>query len=276
MQPAPSRISNPFQVGLLGGLGVMTALVIGTAVATLANIITYVAAAIFIALGLDPFVRWLEQRGLGRPIAVLIVVASVIATLAIIVWTALPTLLDQVTEFLSNTPDVLESLTSLSWFQSIDEQFGGAATEALTQVGAYVSNSSNWAVMLGGVVQVGLTIFNGFVGTLVVVVLSIYFMASLNTFKRWVHSLVPASKRESFIDVTDKIASAIGRYVIGQASIALINSVLAFVLMTILGTPYSVALAFVVFLLGLVPLLGTISVPSWCLSCRLPFLPRRG
>jgi len=38
------KLSNAFQVGLLGGLGVLTALLIGGAITTLANVITYVAA----------------------------------------------------------------------------------------------------------------------------------------------------------------------------------------------------------------------------------------
>ena len=68
------RVSNAFQLGLLGGLGVLTALVIGSMVATVANIITYVFAAMFIALGLDPVVSFLEKRNLKRPLAILTVV----------------------------------------------------------------------------------------------------------------------------------------------------------------------------------------------------------
>ena len=54
------KVSNAFQVGLLGGLGVLTALVFGNMIATIASIITYVFAAIFIALGLDPIVSFIE------------------------------------------------------------------------------------------------------------------------------------------------------------------------------------------------------------------------
>ncbi|MEN9660534.1 MAG: hypothetical protein RLZZ443_463, partial [Actinomycetota bacterium] len=40
MAPNNFKISNPFQIGLLGGLGVLTALVIGGMFVSLANIIT--------------------------------------------------------------------------------------------------------------------------------------------------------------------------------------------------------------------------------------------
>ena len=60
------RITNGFMFGLLGGLGVLAALVLGNAIATLASILTYIAAALFIALGLDPIISWLGRRNIKR------------------------------------------------------------------------------------------------------------------------------------------------------------------------------------------------------------------
>ena len=54
MSSNPLKVSNAFQLGLLGGLGVLTALLIGSMVVTVASVLTYVFASIFIALGLDP------------------------------------------------------------------------------------------------------------------------------------------------------------------------------------------------------------------------------
>jgi len=47
--------------------------------------------------------------------------------------------------------------------------------------------------------------------------------------------------------------------VMGQISIALINAVLAFVMMSIVGIPFSLLLSFVSFLLALIPLVGSVS-----------------
>ena len=67
------KIQNAFRFGLFGGLGVLVALGIGTAVGTLATIITYIGAAIFLALGLDPAVSWLEKHRFPRWLAILTV-----------------------------------------------------------------------------------------------------------------------------------------------------------------------------------------------------------
>ena len=47
------KINNAFSLGLFGGLGVLVALLIGSSVANLATILTYIGAAIFLALGID-------------------------------------------------------------------------------------------------------------------------------------------------------------------------------------------------------------------------------
>jgi predicted PurR-regulated permease PerM len=51
----------------------------------------------------------------------------------------------------------------------------------------------------------------------------------------------------------------VGRYVIGQASVAGLNATLAFIAMSLVGLPFALILAFIVFLLAVIPLIGSIS-----------------
>jgi predicted PurR-regulated permease PerM len=253
------KVSNAFQIGLLGGMGVLTALVIGNMITTIANIITYVFASIFIALGLDPVVRFLERRKVKRPLAILTVVIGVLAIFGTLIWSLAPTLVSQTAHFVRQAPDLLKGVTQLDWVVRLDGQFGGAITNGLTSLGDFLGDSANWPSMLGGLVQVGLSIFNGFFAGLVIVVLSIYFMASLENFKQWIYKLVSKSKREKFIGISEQISNSVGRYVMGQITIAMINAILAFIMMTVVGIPFSLLLAFVAFLLALIPLVGSVS-----------------
>lgn len=253
------KISNAFQIGLLGGLGVLTALIIGGAITTIANIIAYVAAAIFIALGFEPLVNKLMSWGLKRRYAILAVALTILALLAALFSLVLPTLATETAHFIETAPGVLASVSDLPFITAIDERLGGAISDALNSTGAYLGDSANWPTMLGGVVQVGISIFNGAFGAIIIIILSLYFMASMNTFKRWVYSLVAASKRERFVDLSEQISTSVGRYVMGQASIAAIAGVTSFIFMSIAGVPFALVLAMIAFLLGLVPLVGTIS-----------------
>lgn len=256
------RISNAFQLGLLGGLGVLTALVIGGAISTLANVITYVAAAIFIALGLEPIVTKITSMGLQRRYAILIVMFTLVVVIAILIAAVFPTLASQAANFVKNAPAFLTGVREIPLFIQIDNQFRGSVSTALISAGEYLADSANWPKMLGGVVQVGLSIFNGFFGALIVLVLSLYFMASMTSFKSWIYGLVAASKREKFADITEQIATSVGRYVMGQVTIGIIQSVLVFILLTITQVPFALVIAAIAFLLGLIPLVGTITAAT--------------
>ena len=105
------KVSNPFLIGLFGGLGVLTALLLGGAVATLANVITYIFAAIFLALGLDPLVSALERFKFPRPAAVLTVVVGLLGLLGVLIWNLVPTLITESTRFLESALQLLQDIT---------------------------------------------------------------------------------------------------------------------------------------------------------------------
>jgi predicted PurR-regulated permease PerM len=256
---SPTKITNAFQVGLLGGLGVLTALVIGSMVATIANIITYVFAAIFIALGLDPVVNFLERRKFKRPMAITTVVVIFFGIVGGLIWAVTPSLVRQTAHFIQQAPVLLSGISHIDWVIKLDDQFGGAISTALTSTGSFLGDSKNWPSMLGGVVKVGLSIFNGFFAGLTIVILSIYFMASLDSFKQWIYKLVRARSRENFISISEQISNSVGRYVMGQVTIASINATLAFIMMSIAQIPFPLLFAFIAFVLALIPLVGSIT-----------------
>ena len=253
----PVRIGNAYQVGLLGGLGVLTAILIGNALTAIATIITYVSAAIFITLGLDPVVSFLEKRRIPRGLAILIVVVAIFGSFGGLIALLVPTIASQGSNLISNAPEILNNFAQTPWVHSLDVQMGGSISHSLDNLGAFISNSNNWPTVLGGVVQVSMMVFSGFFAGLTILILSLYFMASLSSFKRFTYSLVPASKRATFIEFSEVISNSIGRYVIGQVSIAAINAVLGFAVMSIFGVPYAVVLAVMSFLLVLVPMIGS-------------------
>lgn len=259
MSSSPIKVSNAFQVGLLGGLGVLLALLIGSMFISLASVLTYLFAAIFIALGLDPIVRWIETKGTSRPLAIAIVAMSIVALFVLIGMAVLPNLITQTAHFVESTPQIIEGLTNVPMIQNLDARFGGVITDTLNNAGSFIADSGNWPTMLGGVVKVGLSIVNGITGGIIILILSLYFMASLNSFKQFIYKLVPASRRDKFENISEQVSSSVGRYVMGQVIIAALNAVLSFAFMLIAGIPYAGVLATIAFLLALIPLVGSIS-----------------
>jgi len=271
------KIQNPFRLGLLAGLGVLVAIVIGGAIGSLATIITYIGAAIFLALGLDPFVTWLEKRKVKRPIAILIALVGVLGIFAGLVLSIIPVLVQQITNVVELvTKNVVPSVTNgtivddiaatLPWLDKT------TVSTIVDQISAFFSNPDTIADISSGVLQVGVGIGTGTFGAIIVVILMIYFVASLSSLKRGVYRLVPASKRESFIDLAEQITASVGRYVMGQIGLALINGVLSFIVLTfIFRVENSALLAFIAFLGSLIPLVGTLSASVIIILATLLF-----
>ena len=254
-----SRITNAFQLGLVGTLGVLTALLLGAAVSQTATILTYVAIAIFTALGLDPAVRSLTNRKLPRPVAVGIVVAVFLSAVALLVWAVVPAVVNEGLKLVGRIPGFVDQLVTAEWIANLDRNLNGSISAATENAINYLTDSNNWPSLVGGVLQVGIGAATGAVGFLVVVILSIYFMASIESMKHYVSKLVSASKRERFIELTDQVTYSVGRWVMGQVTVAAIHAVVLFVFLSIVSAPYAPLLAVVAFVLAIVPLIGSVS-----------------
>ena len=74
--------------------------------------------------------------------------------------------------------------------------------------------------------------------------------------KKWGYRLAPRSRRARVEALSEEITGSVGNYVIGQAVVALLNATFAFIVMSIVGVPFAVLLAFVVALLAFIPLVG--------------------
>jgi predicted PurR-regulated permease PerM len=253
------KIQNPFRLGLLAGLGVLVALGIGTMVGQLATIITYVGAAIFLALGLDPIVSFLERRKLPRWAALLVTVVVALGAFVGIFYLIVPTIVAQASKLVNEVINYTSSLTWTDFINNVQSFVGSSVNvqDIADQAVKYLQN--NLDTISGGVLAAGLVIVNGVFGAIIVLILTLYFTASLDSFKRALYQLVPASKRAKFADIAEQISTSVGRYVIGQAALALCNGVLSFIFLSIIGAQLPAVFAFIAFLASLIPLVGTIS-----------------
>ncbi len=252
---------NAFKFGLLGGLGVLVAIGIGGAVTSLATILTYIGAALFLALGLDPLVSWLETKGVKRPVAILISFAGVLSIVAGLVFAIVPVIVDQVQTLVAQVPVIAAGIQDQSLIETVQRTFPLLdVQQVIDEVTKRLQDSEFIGSLGGGVLQAGITIATGLTGALIILILTLYFVASLSSIKRGLYQLVPASRRGNFVNIAEQISDSVGRYVVGQVTLALFNGVLSFIVLTFfVQAKYSALLAFIAFLGSLIPLVGTVS-----------------
>ncbi len=255
------KIQNAFRLGLFGGLGVLVAVGIGAAVGTLATIITYIGAAIFLALGLDPAVSWLEKHRFPRWLAILTVLTFVLAVFTGLVFAVVPVIVAQTSNLINGLTPLIAALGDQdnNWVANVQKNLPDYIDLQAIIAGTLEFIKNNITSIGGGVLQVGLGIASGAFGVIIVLILTLYFVASLNSMKRGLYQLVPASKRAGFTDLAEQISHSVGRYVVGQATLALFNGILSFIFLTIVNAEYPALFAFIAFLFSLVPLVGTLS-----------------
>ncbi|WP_395243994.1 AI-2E family transporter [Agromyces sp. MMS24-K17] len=257
---APEVKVRAFRIGFIGTLGVLVALLLGGVVGQLSTVILYVVFALFLALGLDPLVTWLE-RWMPRWVAILLIVAGVLGVVALLVATIVPIIIEQTQYLIDHWEEIGEDVAGspiVVWLQGLlGEDF---QLETLIQDATdWLGDPANLASLGGGVLAVGAGIAGGFTGVVIVLILMLYFMASLRSMERYSAKFVPASSRAGYLDLTDDITSSVGRYVMGQVSLGLINGALSFIYLSIIGAPSPILLAFIAFLCSLVPLVGTLT-----------------
>ncbi len=267
------RIHNPFRTALIATLGVGLGIMLNASVEQLSIVLLYVGTALFLSLGIDPAVRWLERRRLPRWAAVLVTVLALLAVFAGIIAIVLPVIVAQVTQFVEQLTAFVNRPTFLAEVQEwLGGLFPSLDTEwVITEAQAWVV--ANLGSIGGGVWSVSQSFVTGLFGAFIVLILTIYLTASMPSLKRSVYALVPSSRRERFIDLSEQITDSVGHYVMGQVTLGVINGVLSAIYLSIIKAPFPAVLAVIAFFFSLIPLVGTLTGSAIIvLLCLIPGL----
>ncbi|MGN7979033.1 AI-2E family transporter [Microbacterium sp. 22195] len=267
--PLPSRsfwtrIDKPFAFGFLVALGGLAAILLALTLSNLSTVLIYIAFAMFAALGLDPAVRFLERRGLSRGLSVLAVILGLVVVLALILWMIIPVVVEQVTLFVKSVPHLITDFMHSDVYAFLEKQFGDQFQQLVEDAQKFLTDGKTWQAVGGGALQVGSSIATGISGFIVVLVLTLYFVAGLPTIKTAMLRFAPARDRERARGITDQITDSVGGYVQGMVILAFANAIVALVLYLALGLPFPPLMATVAFLVTLIPLVG--SVLFWAIG----------
>ncbi len=252
---ATVALESPVLTGFLLAVGVALAIGVVSVLRTNGQLIVWIAAALFIALGLDPLVRRVESWGAPRWVGVLTAALGLAAAAGAFVALLVPTVIEQSTQLVQDLPAIIDGVMRAEWFVQLDEEFHlqeavRAQTERLAADGAAVTD------LFGGLLGFGQTVLNAVFSVLVVVVLTLYFLSSLPHMKYWAYRLAPRSRRPRIEALSEQITSSVGHYVMGQSFVAALNGAVAFTALAIAGAPFAVLLAAIAAFMAFIPLVG--------------------
>lgn len=256
--PLWARLDTPFAAGFLLTLGALAALLLGLALSNISTVIIYIAFAMFAALGLDPVIKWLGRHNVKRPWAVTIVFFAFGILLVGALWLLTPAIMKQVGEFIKDIPATIANFEQSEFFRWLEGYFGAGLGDLIDEIQTFLTTPANIAAISGGLLKVGAGIATAISGGLIVIVLTLYFVASLPGIKQSLTQFAPARNRAKVRDMTDQITDSVGSYLMGMVVLAFFNSIVAFLLHLFLGLPFPLLMGVIAFLITIIPLVGPV------------------
>jgi predicted PurR-regulated permease PerM len=217
--------------------------------------IGWVFFATFVAVALSGPVNRLD-RHMRRGFAIAIVYLAVILVPVGLTALVVPPLVTQGTNLAEDLPnyanDVQDYVNKNKRLRELDDKYDltGQLQKQADQLPAKVGDA---AKVLS---DIGLGLVNSIFALVNILILSIFIVAGG---RRWTEAAIrlrPEVERERLRRILDHTASAVGGYVQGALTIALIAGVQSFIVMEILGVPFAAPLAVLAGLASLIPLVG--------------------
>jgi predicted PurR-regulated permease PerM len=263
-RPRLTLTANPIGTGFLVSVGVALAGALVFAIGATSTVLISVFLAAFIALALDPAIRALERRGVKRSMGVLIVGVCFLALVAVICLVVAPTAISQFVQFVKGIPDAIVKIEQSDWWANLEATLGLDLNKLLADTVKATANLSVLLAVSGGVLHAGLGIIGAISSSIIVIVLTLYFVSALTPIKGAIATLVPAYRRPTFTTLMDEITGLVGGVVAGGVTLSALNAAVVFVIQLLIGSPVPALMAIVAFFITLVPMIG--SVLYWILG----------
>ena len=260
----PMSRRSPFLTGFTVACGVLTVVALAWAAYAVADILLVVLVAGFLATGLDPAVCWVVQGArVPRGAAVAIVLGLLGALIAAFAVFGVPTLVAQANELREDAPRYAEQLRNSSpALANLDERVGWVKV---------VENATSDESMQGaqgrrGLISLAVGLATATIAMLTCLTLTVYFVARYPSLKRNAYKLVPRSRRARATLLMDEILQRIGRYLLGNLATSAVAGVVAFVVLRAFSVPNALALAILVALMDMIPLVGATIGAAICVA----------
>jgi predicted PurR-regulated permease PerM len=239
----------PFFVGLNAALGVAVAYVLVRGIADITTVLVIIGLALFIAIGLNPVIEMLMNRGIRRWIAVGLVTLGFVIVIAGFVLSAASPITHEVQALVKNYPRYKANIAAgRGWAGKLAVKF---------HLTSYLKGKSKLKIPVGGVLGAGKELLSLGIATISVAALTIYFLFALPGVKRLWLSLIPRSRRERVELLTSEVFSRVGGFMLGNLVTSVISGAGTYVWLLAFGVRDALLLALVVALFDLIPMVGS-------------------
>lgn len=239
-------------------LALATGFTVGVlALAKMYDSLLLVLIAFFIALALNPGVSFLSKYmpGKRRGPAIGIVVVGAVALVLFLLGSIVPPVLKETSSFVKTLPETINS----SFYKNERVQNFINKYDLQDNINSSVETGKRRLTSFGeGAISGAGKVGSSLISTLSVLVIAVLMLTGGNRLSSRFADLAYRDEelRKRHEVIAGKMYRAVTGYVVGQASVALVASLFALGALALLRVPYPLPLAGIVFLFGLIPLVG--------------------
>jgi predicted PurR-regulated permease PerM len=219
-------------------------------------LVPFVIAGFFYYL-LRPIVYLLDKRKISRTLSVLLIYVCIILLIGVLIYVVWPTLQEQITDFVKNVPQLIQSLGNQvtllqksSYFSAISTDSGLSAklSEYANKGFSFVMNYTN-------------RVF-GFISDFIVVIgtfpiILFFLLRESEKAPKIILRMIPRSYRTDAKDAIEEIDNALSGYISARMISTLLLGVMTYITFMIIGVPYALLLSIVLATISFIPFVGS-------------------
>lgn len=246
------------------GAGAAFFIVLIWLMSALESVTTVVMVAFFLAYILNPIVERLTSWGLGRPLAVFIILLSGLFLFIGLLLFVVPVIIEETRKFADVLPRYASALHGQ--LMRLAEKFDVAVPQDWDQVTSLIVERGRQflpriadisAQAFFSIFKSTLHILSALLHILLVPIITYYLMVSFDSIKKGIGELIPPYAREPVFQKLGEIDRVLAGFIRGQLTICLILAVLYSLGFVLIRIDLAVVLGLLSGLLFIVPYLGT-------------------
>jgi predicted PurR-regulated permease PerM len=208
--------------------------------------------ATVLALGLDPVVSNLVQRGWKRGLASVAVFAALFAAVFVLAIVTAGPVWDQIVEFVNELPDLWNQLTQTDGFQQFISTANADDTirNALKDLAAGLPDAATALLGFAG------GVFGSLLSLVTLTFLALFLLMERPTITDWLFGFTTPAAERRWRPVVEESIQVVSSSLIGNVAISIIAGTFAGLSAYILGLPFPLVLAMIAGFLDLIPQIG--------------------
>ncbi len=221
--------------------------------AQIAEPIVFMLFSMVLAYVLYPLVKIL-QRVMPRVVAILLVYLGVLLALSALGYYVVVTAIGQLTSLIQTIQTEAPKL--LQYVQPAQNALNRIGITP-TQIASSVQQVGNQVLaVIGSLPSLVTTFFTVIIDAIIVTSLSVYFLIDGPRVLKWIRSNTPMRENDNVTFFMQTVDRMMGGFLRGQITLSAVMSIIIGVGLFIIGVPYALLLALIVFVLEFVPQIG--------------------